>query len=217
MDALKKIELEEFLKKLNQDPPNEHIFKTPDKKADDLPISYVENKLDELYFGLWGGEDFKTERIENEIVGSIKLLVFHPVMEFWQTRPGAASIQITVDAAPQNAQNKDRNVWAQDMRNKKPNALDMAYGKLKAECIKNAAKSLGKCFGRDLNRKEKKAEYTPQIMASDKTKLAVISRAIDDGNYKEARVLAAKMDFSAERLKDINARIDELEGTKAQS
>ena len=57
MDALKKIELEEFLKKLNQDPPNEHIFKTPDKKADDLPISYVENKLDELYFGLWGGDD----------------------------------------------------------------------------------------------------------------------------------------------------------------
>lgn len=217
MDALKKIELEEFLKKLNQDPPREHIFKTPDKKADDLPISYVENKLDELYFGLWGGEDFKTERIENEIVGSIKLLVFHPIMEFWQTRPGAASIQITVDAAPQNAQGKDRNVWAQDMRNKKPNALDMAYGKLKAECIKNAAKSLGKCFGRDLNRKEKKAEYTPQIMASDKTKLAVITRAIDDGNYKEARALAAKMGFSTERLKDINARIDELEGTKAQS
>ena len=64
MDALKKIELEEFLKKLNQDPPNEHIFKTPDKKADDLPISYVENKLDELYFGLWGARNFKTERIE---------------------------------------------------------------------------------------------------------------------------------------------------------
>ena len=217
MDALKNIELEEFLKKLNQDPPNEHIFKTPDKKADDLPISYVENKLDELYFGLWGARNFRTERIENEIVGSLELEVFHPVMEFWQTRPGAASIQITVDAAPQHAQNKDRNVWAQDMRNKKPNALDMAYGKLKAECIKNAAKSLGKCFGRDLNRKEKKAEYAPQIMASDKTKLAVITRAIDDGNYKEARALAAKMGFSAERLKDINARIDELEGAKEQS
>lgn len=217
MEALKKIELEEFLKKLNQDPPREHIFKTPDGQAEDLPISYVENKLDELYFGLWGGEDFKTERIENEIVGSIKLLVFHPVMEFWQPRPGGASIQITVDAAPKDAKGKAKNVWAQDMQNKKPNALDMAYGKLKAECIKNAAKSLGKCFGRDLNRKEKKAEYVPQIMASDKTKLAVITRAIDDGNYKEARALAAKMDFSAERLKDINARIDELEGAKTQS
>ena len=32
------------------------------------------------------------------------------------------------------------------------NALDLAAGKLKSECVKNAALSLGKIFGRDLNR-----------------------------------------------------------------
>ena len=37
--------------------------------------------------------------------------------------------------------------------NKKPNALDLAFPKLKTECIKNAALSLGKLFGRDLSRK----------------------------------------------------------------
>ena len=30
--------------------------------------------------------------------------------------------------------------------------MDLAFGKLKAECLKNAALSLGKVFGRDLNR-----------------------------------------------------------------
>ena len=33
--------------------------------------------------------------------------------------------------------------------------MDLAFGKLKAECLKNAALSLGKVFGRDLNRKNK--------------------------------------------------------------
>lgn len=31
----------------------------------------------------------------------------------------------------------------------------MGFPKLKAECLKNAAQSLGKIFGRDLNRKQK--------------------------------------------------------------
>jgi hypothetical protein len=43
---------------------------------------------------------------------------------------------------------------ALDVQNKKSNALDMGFPKLKAECLKNAANSLGKMFGRDLNRKK---------------------------------------------------------------
>jgi hypothetical protein len=58
-----------------------------------------------------------------------------------------------VDRAPQNLDNVERNRWALNADNKKPNALDLAFPKLKTECIKNAALSLGKLFGRDLNRK----------------------------------------------------------------
>jgi hypothetical protein len=58
-----------------------------------------------------------------------------------------------VDKAPDELKGKEKNLWALDINNKKPSALDMAYPKLKGEAIKNAAKSLGKIFGRDLNRK----------------------------------------------------------------
>ena len=47
----------------------------------------------------------------------------------------------------------ERNRWALNADNKKPNALDLAFPKLKTECLKNAAVSFGKLLGRDLNRK----------------------------------------------------------------
>jgi hypothetical protein len=48
------------------------------------------------------------------------------------------------------------------MQNKKSNALDMGFPKLKTECFKNACNSLGKMFGRDLNR-VKSDEYNPLL------------------------------------------------------
>jgi hypothetical protein len=60
-----------------------------------------------------------------------------------------------VDKVPDNVFGSDRNRWALNPDNKKANAMDLAFGKLKAECLKNAALSLGKVFGRDLNRKNK--------------------------------------------------------------
>jgi hypothetical protein len=60
-----------------------------------------------------------------------------------------------VDKVPENLFGSDRNRWALNPDNKKANAMDLAFGKLKAECLKNAALSLGKVFGRDLNRKNK--------------------------------------------------------------
>ena len=58
-----------------------------------------------------------------------------------------------VDRVPDGITGTDRNQWALNPSNKKANALDMAFPKLKSECLKNAAQSLGKIFGRDLNRK----------------------------------------------------------------
>ncbi|MDE1971448.1 MAG: hypothetical protein KGI50_07785, partial [Patescibacteria group bacterium] len=59
-----------------------------------------------------------------------------------------------VDKAPENLKGEQRNEWALNPSHKKPNALDLGYPKLKAECVKNAAQSLGKIFGRDINRKK---------------------------------------------------------------
>jgi len=147
--------LQKFQQMLNATPDVAGIEKTPDLKAQTLVISHVETTLDEMFFGHWRTENFKWERMANEVVGSIDLIAIHPISGYEIRRTGAASIIIMVDRAPQNLDNVERNRWALNADNKKPNALDLAFPKLKTECLKNAALSLGKLFGRDLNRKNK--------------------------------------------------------------
>lgn len=108
-----------------------------------LPISFLETTLDELYFGLWKTDGFTTRVIGNEICGELNLHVYHPIAEIWITRIGAAATMIR--------QVKDAGVMEADKKIK--NALEMDYPHLKADCFRNACLSLGKTFGRDLNRK----------------------------------------------------------------
>lgn len=147
-----------FIEKLNNAPGQESIDQTPDGKASTILISHIEMLLDEYFFGLWETENFKWAVIANEIVGSIDLCFYHPVTGIRMKRTGAASVQIMVD--------KGTNPL--EVTNKKPNALDMGFPKLKAECLKNAANSLGKMFGRDLNRK--KQDVFRPLLKVDTTK-----------------------------------------------
>lgn len=161
-----RLKLQNFTQRINAAPKPESIGKTPDKKANTILISHIEMTLDEYCFGLWSTENFRWTQCGNEVVGAIDLKIFHPVAGVWITRQGAAAITIMVDAVPERLKwsaddapdeaeikKKERNAWALDMQNKKPSALDMSFPKLKAECLKNAAQSLGSLFGRDLNRK----------------------------------------------------------------
>lgn len=150
-----KLRLQTFVALLNREPNQAELTKTPDNKAQTLPISFVEMALDELFFGMWQTKNFNTKQVLNEFVGEIELSVKHPITGEWITRIGAASIVITQDA--------DTKV-SDFLQFKKKNALDLAYPKLKAESVKNAAISLGKFFGRDLNRKLAD-EYNPLIQA----------------------------------------------------
>lgn len=151
-----RISCQNFTQKLNKDPEPQSIDKTPDGKAGTILISHIEMLLDEYFFGLWETENFKWSVVTNEIVGSIDLCVIHPSSGLRLKRTGAAAIQIMVDKVPESIKESptEKNKWALNPDNKKSNALDMAFPKLKAECLKNAANSLGKLFGRDLNRKK---------------------------------------------------------------
>jgi hypothetical protein len=153
-----RLQLQEFQRRLNADPDPKELDKTPDGNAHTLPISYVEMTLDELYLGLWDTQNFKWSAITNEVQGSIELVVIHPITGREVRRTGAASIVITVDSLSKDEKEgmtkQARNLYALNPENKKPNALDLGFPKLKAECIKNAAQSLGKIFGRDVNRKK---------------------------------------------------------------
>lgn len=159
-----RINLQNFLIKLNSNPSTESMDKTADGKAHTILISHIEMLLDEYFFGLWETENFKWSVVANEIVGSIDLCFYHPTAGIRMKRTGAAAIQIMVDKVPDDIkdQPKLKNAWALNPENKKSNALDMSFPKLKAECLKNAANSLGKLFGRDINRK-KQDNYKPLI------------------------------------------------------
>lgn len=113
-----------------------------------VPISVIENKLDTLFFGLWQDKNFRWEVVANEVVGTIDLYYFHPVINQWMQRTGAGAVQIRFTA--------DANLT--DISKKIKTALQMDFPHLKAECIKNAALSIGESFGRNL-RRDYTAEY----------------------------------------------------------
>lgn len=166
-----RIALQHFQEKLNREPDPREFQDTPDGKAKTLPISFVEMTLDEIFFGLWDTENFKYQQVFNEVIGSIELIVTHPVTGGELRRTGAASVVITQDA---NATIADFNMT------KKKNALDLSFPKLKAECVKNAAQSLGKIFGRDINRRQVDV-FKPVLKAlNDEAMMAAIKR-IEEG------------------------------------
>ena len=187
-----RVRIENFNSRLNAPPNQNELQKTPDGKANSFPISFVEMTLDEMFFGLWSTENFQWSAIQNEVQGSLELVVLHPVTGFTIRRTGAASIIIMVDKVPDSIKddNQRRNSWSTDVSNKKPNALDLGFPKLKAECLKNAALSLGKAFGRDINRKVSDV-YNPLITGSNQSMTRAITAAIEAGNHSSAKMLVA--------------------------
>lgn len=192
------IQLQNFIEKLNRKPSDLELERTPDGKAKTLPISFVEMTLDELFLGQWGTEKFTSKVVANEVVGEIELWVIHPITGREIRRSGAAGIIIQVDKAPEEIQGKERNQWALDILNKKSNALDLGYPKLKAECTKNAAQSLGKIFGRDLNRK-KADEFQAPL------------KPMSDGAFKALLERLEKGDFTALALAESNFLISDIQ------
>ena len=135
--------LELFQKKLNTDPPKSALKRDSRQGFNYLPISYYEIMLDDIYFGQWTTTDIQTKIVANEIIVSLQLNVLHPISSTWLSRTGCGSSTIM--------QNSGASVT--DISQKKKNALQKDYPKAKSEALKNAAKSLGKIFGRDIGRK----------------------------------------------------------------
>lgn len=134
--------LEHLTKQLNQKPIKDEVM--VNKMANNalyLPIAAVEAKLDYIFQTLWKTDTYMQQVIANEVTGSILLHVYHPA-GVWLTRVGTASVLIQ--------QSKGADIT--DLGAKIKNTLVKDIPHLKAECIKNAAKSLGAAFGRDLNR-----------------------------------------------------------------
>jgi hypothetical protein len=172
--------IENFQKLLNLHPHKSEV-KTNDqaKGAKYLSIGTIERLLDENFSGLWSTENFRWEVVCNEIVGSIDLKVFNPAVKTWITRTGSASTMIlTVSGKPATVENKIKNTLVKD------------FPHLKAECIKNAAKTLGVRFGRNLNRNQEDepaylSESLPELSGLQQDAFDLLKTCTLSDDYKE--------------------------------
>jgi hypothetical protein len=182
-DISHRLKLQNFLKILHREPdPAEVLINKYAANTKYLPISYVEMSLDEIFFGLWETTDFRWQIVGNEIVGSITLRVYHPTEKIWITRIGAAATMIRQISG----------AGITEIEKKIHNACELDFPHLKSDCVTNAAKSLGKMFGRDLNRKFFD-QYRPLLhqtaIAAGVTTVAVNDRETIDRHKDHARHL----------------------------
>ena len=197
--------LQQFQNQLNKKPNPTEIRENPfANNTKYLPISFVEMTLDEMFFGLWQTVNFRTKVVGNEIVGEIDLMVFHPVIEQWLTRTGAAATMIR----------QQKGAGITEIDKKIHNALEMDYPHLKADCIVNAARSFGKLFGRELNRKFEDI-YKPliqQIAIDNGAITAQVDAARVENKVKTNLLLMLEQaNCPDEKLREFKQRIDNAE------
>lgn len=143
-----------FQQELNKPPIKSYIKKDKFTKTDYIPIGYIEGMLDGYFLGQWSIQEVKAIRVENEILLTLELCVVNPITGQVRCIAGAASGQIGVYKYDSGKTKQRKGEYSRDMDNKIPNTLEKDFPAIKAMAVKNAAKSLGKRFGRDLNRKD---------------------------------------------------------------
>lgn len=116
---------EQFLEIINVDPAG--VKESEDGSYKFIPISKIEAKLDQVFDGAWSW-DFDREVFgKNYMTGKGRLSYRHPVTAYWVTKSGTAAIALSKE-------------------------ITLDYPHLEALTILNAAKKIGRAFGRDLNR-----------------------------------------------------------------
>lgn len=161
----------DFTALLNRPPLKSEIaINAQAKNSEYIPIGIVQNKLDEMFQGLWKTENFTSQIYQNEIIGSLELHVFHPVNQCWITRIGSASVMIQ-----ENKETKE----------KIKNTLVKDYPHLLSECLKSASKTLGASFGRNLNKVVVDEYQSIPTVGVEFDEITAVERAIMESTTKE--------------------------------
>ena len=153
-----RISQEKFNALLSRNPRKSEIVK--ERNGDSIPISILEKKMDDLFgAGNWSREVVQSYREINEFIVVLHVSYIHPVTgrECKRSGIGAVPIQVTKN---------DTEMGPLNVEKKKPQALQYNAPAAQGFAFKNAVKSLGKWFGRDLLRKDKRKvapEYTNTV------------------------------------------------------
>ena len=136
----KRVRVENFLQKMHQSPAPKTVKQN--KYAGNssyLGVSQLEMEIDKFYLGIWNfipvGQG--SQVLVNSVTYDGILEVFHPVLGIWIKRAGTGAVPIQIVKDTGLPQDK---------------SIQKAVGAAKSMAFKNACKSLGKRFGRDLNR-----------------------------------------------------------------
>ena len=143
--------IEEFQKFLNKAPDKREIKMNPYAgNSLYIPIAVIEQRLDEMYAGLWSIDSLTVEVIANSVVCTLTLKVVHPVAKMMIRRSGIGAIPIQLNKGEKEM--SFSTIKSDAIRKNAPAA--------KAQALRNAAQSLGAIFGRNLNRDDV-ADYNP--------------------------------------------------------
>jgi hypothetical protein len=192
---------EHFQMMLNKSP--EQAFIKQNRYADNsnyLPIGYIENLLDEVYSGLWSTTG-KTEIHGNSVIAHVTLRVYHPIFKTWLTRYGVGAIPIQLNKGEKEM----------TFSTIKSDAFKKCEPAAKSQALRNAAQSLGKVFGRDLNRDDV-PEYEPlsEQIANYPAEMAELLSLIDKSGYSEVQKQAMRDKAAKANIKEIVNMINKL-------
>lgn len=113
-----------------------------------VPTGILQARLDAVFQGLWSVDITKVDVVANEIYILISLSVWHPVAQVWIRRAGAAAVPIQ----------QDQGAGILELEKKKKQAIQKNLPAALSLAIKNAAKTLGTHFGRQMNKKDDAVE-----------------------------------------------------------
>jgi len=186
-------ELINFINLLKAEPSRQEL--KVNKNANNslyLPIGFVEEKLDYFFGGMWQTENFQSTVVVNEVCVSLELVVLHPVARVWIRRVGTGAAMIQLRAERDESGEKI-SAGVLEVGKKIPNTLVKDFPHAKAEALKNAAKSLGNIFGRNINREDSLSEEIESLDDAE-IKIGAIEKKAELLAYYDSLPNAMKSD-----------------------
>ena len=167
---------------LNQKPPKEWVkINKYANGAKYIPIERIEFLL-KMIFKNYKIEVRDTKQVFNGVACTVRIHYKNPVDGEWYYHDGVGAAEIQTKSGASAA----------DMAKINKNALNMCAPNARTEALKNAAKSFGRLFGSDLNRKQKQNYSNLIPMDSNHPNWGKLVEAVANGKYTADEIRAAR-------------------------
>lgn len=154
--AKERADRDQFLKVVNQNPPEKWVKEHPIAKIKYIPIEIIENTMTQL-FQEWSVEVKEVQQILNSVAVTVRVHYKDPIS-------GITKFQDGVGAVPAQSEKGT----ALSISTIRANAIQIGLPAAKSFAIKDAVEHIGKLFGRDIGRKNA-LDFVPRYSNVDGT------------------------------------------------